>query len=154
VNENEPITAAVIAVDAAVEVPTTVFAAAVTVTKPVANVAEVLVVDPNRSAETRLEFAGTATKVAVNVATVIASEAATAALNGITTGVPTAGMVGVEVALVRVYSAGAALEGAAESIPKPNEATATSAMRLKVVFVDICFLSISRSEDFPPFGFG
>jgi hypothetical protein len=27
-------------------------------------------------------------------------------------------------------------------------------MRLKVVFVDICFLSISRSEEFPPVGFG
>jgi len=154
VNENEPITAAVIAVDAAVEVPTTVFADAVTVTRPVANVAEVLAVEPNRSAETRLEFAGTATKVAVNVATVIASDSATAALNGITTGVPTAGIVGVEVALVRVYAAASALDGAAESIPKPNAATATSAMRLKVVFVDICFLSISRSREFPPFGFG
>jgi hypothetical protein len=38
--------------------------------------------------------------------------------------------------------------------PKPKAATATSAMRLKVVFVDICFLSISRSEEFPPVGFG
>jgi hypothetical protein len=38
--------------------------------------------------------------------------------------------------------------------PKPREATATSATRLKVVFVDICFLSISRSEEFPPLGFG
>jgi hypothetical protein len=41
-----------------------------------------------------------------------------------------------------------------ESVPKPKAATATSAMRLKVVFVDICFLSISRSEEFPPLGFG
>jgi hypothetical protein len=46
----------------------------------------------------------------------------------------------------------AAFDGAAESIPKPIEATATSAMRLKVVFVDICFLSISRTEEFPQFG--
>jgi hypothetical protein len=38
--------------------------------------------------------------------------------------------------------------------PKPKAATATSAMRLKVVFVDICFLSISRSREFPPVGFG
>jgi hypothetical protein len=38
--------------------------------------------------------------------------------------------------------------------PKPNADTATSAMRLRSVFVDICFLSISRSEEFPPFGFG
>jgi hypothetical protein len=48
----------------------------------------------------------------------------------------------------------AALDGATESIPKPNEATATSAMRLKVVFVDICFLSISRDREFPDLGFG
>jgi hypothetical protein len=37
--------------------------------------------------------------------------------------------------------------------PRPNAATATSAMRLKVVFVDICFLSISRSREFPSVGF-
>jgi hypothetical protein len=48
-----------------------------------------------------------------------------------------------------------ALAGATEdSKPKPKAATATSAMRLKVVFVDICFLSISRSEEFPLLGFG
>jgi hypothetical protein len=48
-----------------------------------------------------------------------------------------------------------ALAGATEvKTPKPREATATSATRLKVVFVDICFLSISRSEEFPPLGFG
>jgi hypothetical protein len=35
-----------------------------------------------------------------------------------------------------------ACEGATESIPKPKAATVTSAMRLKVVFVDICFLSV------------
>jgi hypothetical protein len=38
--------------------------------------------------------------------------------------------------------------------PRPKAATATSAMRLKVVFVDICFLSISRSREFPPVGLG
>jgi hypothetical protein len=36
----------------------------------------------------------------------------------------------------------------------PKAATVASAMRLKVVFVDICFLSISRSREFPPVGFG
>jgi len=46
----------------------------------------------------------------------------------------------------------AALADTEESIPKPKAATATSAMRLKVVFVDICFLSISRTEEFPQFG--
>jgi hypothetical protein len=47
-----------------------------------------------------------------------------------------------------------ALAGATDvSTPKPNAATATSATRLIVVFVDICFLSISRSREFPSFGF-
>jgi len=36
----------------------------------------------------------------------------------------------------------AAFDGATEMTPRPNAATATSAMRLNVVFVDICFLSI------------
>jgi len=35
-----------------------------------------------------------------------------------------------------------ACDGATERTPRPNAATATSAMRLNVVFVDICFLSI------------
>jgi len=47
-----------------------------------------------------------------------------------------------------------AFAGTVETIPRPKAATATSAMRLKVVFVDICFLSISRSREFPPVGFG
>jgi hypothetical protein len=38
--------------------------------------------------------------------------------------------------------------------PNPSAATATSAMRLKVVFVDIFFLSISRLSDVPKAGFG
>jgi hypothetical protein len=41
-----------------------------------------------------------------------------------------------------------------ERPPKPKAATVTSAMRLKVVFVDICFLSISRVREFPDLGFG
>jgi hypothetical protein len=47
-----------------------------------------------------------------------------------------------------------AIAGETDKTPKPREATATSATRLKVVFVDICFLSISRSREFPPVGFG
>jgi hypothetical protein len=43
----------------------------------------------------------------------------------------------------------AADEGATESIPKPNAETATSAMRLRVVFVDICFLSLVDPRAFP-----
>jgi hypothetical protein len=57
-------------------------------------------------------------------------------------------------AVTSAMSPSAALEGATDNIPKPKAATATSATRLKVVFVDICFLSISRSEEFPPVGFG
>jgi hypothetical protein len=49
----------------------------------------------------------------------------------------------------------AALAGATDvSTPRPKAATATSATRLKVVFVDICFLSISRVREFPDLGFG
>jgi hypothetical protein len=59
-------------------------------------------------------------------------------------------LVGVNVAAVM----GPALDGATESIPKPNAATATSEIRLKVVFVDICFLSFSREQEFPALGFG
>jgi len=44
----------------------------------------------------------------------------------------------------------AAFAGAvAESNPNPNADTATSAMRLRVVFVDICFLSIVDPGAFP-----
>jgi hypothetical protein len=43
----------------------------------------------------------------------------------------------------------AAEEGATERTPRPNAATATSAIRLKVVFVDICFLSVVDIETFP-----
>jgi hypothetical protein len=46
-----------------------------------------------------------------------------------------------------------AVAGATEAkTPNPKAATVTSAMRLKVVFVDICFLSISRTKEFPQFG--
>jgi hypothetical protein len=59
-------------------------------------------------------------------------------------------------AVIEVTPPNAAADAGATEVktPKPREATATSAMRLKVVFVDICFLSISRSREFPPVGFG
>jgi hypothetical protein len=45
---------------------------------------------------------------------------------------------------------GAALAGeTAENSPKPKAETATSAMRLRVVFVDICFLSLVDPGAFP-----
>ena len=69
---------------------------------------------------------------------------------------PATGAWFVETAIDVMYSVLNALcaaeDGAVESTPKPNAATVTSAMRLKVVFVDICFLSISRSREFPSFG--
>ncbi len=55
---------------------------------------------------------------------------------------------------IDVASLSDAVAGTVESRPNPIADTATSAMRLRSVFVDICFLSISRSEEFPPFGFG
>jgi len=58
-------------------------------------------------------------------------------------------MLFVPAATVRVAEA-----GTVDNTPRPKAATATSATRLKVVFVDICFLSISRSEEFPLLGFG
>jgi len=39
-------------------------------------------------------------------------------------------------------------DGAEDKSPKPMEATVASAIRLKVVFVDICFLSLVDPEDF------
>jgi hypothetical protein len=58
-------------------------------------------------------------------------------------------------AVIEVTAESAADAGATEvRTPKPREATATSATRLKVVFVDICFLSISRVLEFPELGFG
>jgi hypothetical protein len=70
-----------------------------------------------------------------------------------------ASITGVVVALVRLIlvtvaaAFSAALAGVTEvNTPKPNAATVTSATRLKVVFVDICFLSISQDQEFPNLG--
>jgi hypothetical protein len=41
-----------------------------------------------------------------------------------------------------------ACDGATVRTPRPKAATATSAMRLNVVFVDICFLSIVDLRNF------
>jgi hypothetical protein len=41
-----------------------------------------------------------------------------------------------------------AFEGATVNMPNPNAETATSAMRLRVVFVDICFLSLVVKKTF------
>jgi len=55
--------------------------------------------------------------------------------------------------LSKVIETPVALAGATElKTPRPKAATATSATRLKVVFVDMCFLSISRVREFPDLG--
>jgi hypothetical protein len=54
-----------------------------------------------------------------------------------------------EVLVTPVMPVMAALAGATDRTPAPNAATAKSAMRLKVVFVDIFFLSFSRFTEFP-----
>jgi hypothetical protein len=62
------------------------------------------------------------------------------------------------VTFATVIDDGLATDGTAEAgatelrTPIPKAATATSATRLKVVFVDICFLSISRDWEFPDLG--
>jgi len=48
----------------------------------------------------------------------------------------------VEAEIASVSACDTACDGATERTPRPNAATATSATRLNVVFVDICFLSI------------
>jgi hypothetical protein len=53
-----------------------------------------------------------------------------------------------------VAVAATAFAGATDRTPAPNAATATSAMRLRSVFVDICFLSISQNQEFPDLGLG
>jgi hypothetical protein len=54
-----------------------------------------------------------------------------------------------DVADVKVVESAAADDGATATRLRPKAATATSAMRLKVVFVDMCFLSIVDLENFP-----
>jgi hypothetical protein len=59
----------------------------------------------------------------------------------VVTAVPAA-VVNTGLVAVIVDVAAAAFDGVTEIKPKPNADTATSAMRLRSVFVDICFLSL------------
>jgi len=91
-------------------------------------------------------------------ATVIVSESSRSAANPTVTEVsvtaPARDAEGVPAVIDAAVRSDAAAEAGATEVntPKPNAATATSAMRLKVVFVDICFLSISRVREFPDLG--
>ena len=49
---------------------------------------------------------------------------------------------------VTVFKVVAAVDGTTERTPKPNAATATSEIRLKVVFVDMFFLSLVDPRNF------
>jgi len=71
-------------------------------------------------------------------------------------GLPTRPEPGVAIAIEPISAdvVASAIAGETDKTPNPNADTATSAMRLRSVFVDICFLSISRSREFPPVGFG
>ena len=65
---------------------------------------------------------------------------------------PATGALSVETEIDVVYTSPALAGATEDTTPRPKAATATSAMRLKVVFVDICFLSISRVREFPDLG--
>ncbi len=96
-------------------------------------------------------------KAPLNVSEVVVSDVAAVKPKFTITAAETTGVVvaWVNVTAVIAPAEYAAFAGATEvKTPKPIEATATSAMRLKVVFVDICFLSISRLSDDPSAGFG
>jgi hypothetical protein len=100
-----------------------------------------------------VEASGFDTTVKVTVAVSLALIAVCVIVTGTTVATPTRLGPNVPTVTAEVVTA-AAFEGTAETIPNPKAATATSAMRLKVVFVDICFLSISRVREFPAPGFG
>jgi hypothetical protein len=53
------------------------------------------------------------------------------------------------VASYTVFAIAAAFAGATDRTPAPNAATATSAMRLRSVFVDMFFLSLVETGHFP-----
>jgi hypothetical protein len=69
-------------------------------------------------------------------------------VNVFVTAVPTVAVLVADVS-VNTSDCTAAVAETAENEPSVKAATATSAMRLKVVFVDICFLSIVDLENFP-----
>jgi hypothetical protein len=69
---------------------------------------------------------------------------------GIVTVSPTRAVGIVPTVMLEIVAADA---GTTDNNPNPNAATVPSAMRLNVVFVDICFLSISQDQEFPELGF-
>jgi hypothetical protein len=100
-----------------------------------------------------VEVSGAEIKTAVAVAAAVEESETPVRVTVVDTAVPT---VAVEVVAPSVITSAelAAFDGATAIRLRPNAATATSAMRLKVVFVDICVLSISRFSDDPRAGCG
>jgi hypothetical protein len=108
--------------------------------------------DPSAS---NVEFVGLVVIVAVIANVVALSLSVVANVNGTSTTTPVVGEVVAEADQRNVPVANtSAFDGTTDRSPNPNEATATSATRLKVVFVDIFFLSISRDRESPALGFG
>jgi hypothetical protein len=79
---------------------------------------------------------------AITVDSVVAPAASKLIVIGITAVSPTRAVGIVPTVIDEIVAALAAGTESTESMPKPKAETATSAMRLRVVFVDICFLSI------------
>jgi hypothetical protein len=107
--------------------------------------------DPLAGAPTELDAAGADTTFATTTNESVPTAVAAGKVN--VTGVLHAALtrhVGTVPTVMEVASRGVADAGAtALTKPKPKVETATSAMRLRVVFVDICFLSIVDPRAFP-----
>ena len=107
---------------------------------------------PATAAEIEFEFAGADVTRATTVieSLVVDVPAGSVNVTGIFEAVPDANVGSVP----KVIEDGATAEAGATEVktPNPKAATVTSAMSLKVVFVDICFLSISRVREFPDLG--
>jgi len=107
---------------------------------------------PATAAEIEFEFAGAdVTRATTVIESVVALvPAGSVNVTGIFDAEPDA-KVGT---VPNVIELGATADAGATDVntPNPKAATVTSATRLKVVFVDICFLSISRTKEFPWFG--
>jgi len=106
---------------------------------------------PATVAEIAFEFVGAdVTRATTVIESEVVVPAGSVNVTGILEALPDANVGNVP----NVIEDGAAAEAGATEVktPNPKAATVTSAMRLKVVFVDICFLSISRVQEFPNLG--
>jgi hypothetical protein len=84
----------------------------------------------------------------MTVDSVVAPAPSRLIVTGIVTDSPTRAVGIVPTVIDEMLAALAAGTAITESVPKPKAETATSAMRLRVVFVDICFLSLVVKKTF------